>query len=113
MYINLHYQFLRHLGVIGAGLMGAGIANVTCDKGIKTTLIDTSDEALSRGFEQIKKQIDGQVKRKRISALQSQQALSNIKPSITYDQLKDADVVIEAVFEDLKLKHQIIQKVIF
>lgn len=93
--------------------MGAGIANVTCDKGIKTTLIDTSDASLSRGFEQIKKQIDGQVKRKKISTLQGQQALSNIKPSLAYDQLKDADVVIEAVFEDLKLKHKIIQNVVF
>lgn len=98
--------------MIGAGLMGAGIANVSCDKNIKTTLIDTSDTALSRGVEQIKKQIDGQVKRKKISFLQGQQALSNIKPSITYDQLKDADVVIEAVFEDLNLKHKIIQNVI-
>jgi enoyl-CoA hydratase/long-chain 3-hydroxyacyl-CoA dehydrogenase len=97
--------------VIGAGLMGAGIANVTVDKGIETVLIDVNQEALDRGLKQIATQMEGAVKRKKYSVAERATFLTKLNSSIDYTPLKKADVVIEAVFEDLNLKHQIIQKV--
>lgn len=92
--------------------MGAGIANVTVDKGIHTALIDTSQEALDRGLKQISTQLDGAVKRKKYSHCERDVFFSNLTPSLSYEPLHNADVVIEAVFEDLSLKHKIIKKVI-
>ncbi|KAI1722089.1 3-hydroxyacyl-CoA dehydrogenase, NAD binding domain-containing protein [Ditylenchus destructor] len=100
----------KNVGVIGAGLMGAGIANVTVDKGIHTALIDTSQEALDRGLKQISTQLDGAVKRKKYSHCERDVFFSNLTPSLSYEPLHNADVVIEAVFEDLSLKHKIIKK---
>lgn len=65
----INYIFsVRNLAVLGAGLMGAGIAQVTVDKGIKTILKDTSQQGLNRGMSQISNGFDGAVKRKRITA---------------------------------------------
>lgn len=99
----------KHLGVVGAGLMGAGIANVSIDKGIKTSLVDVSQEGLDRGIQQISAQINGQVKRKRITTAEKGVIMSNLHPALNYDGLKYADVVIEAVFEELSLKHKIVR----
>lgn len=63
-YINIS----RTLAVLGAGLMGAGIAQVTVDKGIKTIVKDASQQGLNRGLAQICTGFDGAVKRKRMSA---------------------------------------------
>jgi enoyl-CoA hydratase/long-chain 3-hydroxyacyl-CoA dehydrogenase len=117
VFINFIYNLYsyalkkRCLGVIGAGLMGAGIANVTVDKGIETVLIDVNQEALDRGLKQIATQMEGAVKRKKYSVAERATFLTKLNSSIDYTPLKKADVVIEAVFEDLNLKHQIIQKV--
>ena len=91
--------------------MGAGIANVSIDKGINTVLIDTSNEALDRGQKQIIAQLDGAVKRKRYTKPERDAYLSRLNPTTSYDELRNADVVIEAVFEDLKLKHKILQQI--
>ncbi|KAL3075970.1 hypothetical protein niasHT_037223 [Heterodera trifolii] len=102
----------ERLGVIGAGLMGAGIANVSIDKGIQTTLVDTKQEALDRGLKQITAQMEGQLKRRKINAAEHAIFLSKLNPVVDdYEQLRDSDVVIEAVFEDVGLKHKIIQKI--
>uniref|UniRef100_A0A7E4ZXR9 Trifunctional enzyme subunit alpha, mitochondrial n=1 Tax=Panagrellus redivivus TaxID=6233 RepID=A0A7E4ZXR9_PANRE len=100
----------ENLGVIGAGLMGAGIANVSIDKGINTVLIDTNQEGLDRGLKQIATQLDGSVKRKRYSKPERDAYFARLTPTTSYDKLNKADVVIEAVFEDLGLKHKIIQQ---
>jgi enoyl-CoA hydratase/long-chain 3-hydroxyacyl-CoA dehydrogenase len=101
----------QNIGVIGAGLMGAGIANVSIDKGINTILIDTSKEALDRGQKQIIAQLDGSVKRKRYSKPERDSFITRLTPATSYNELRNADVVIEAVFEDLNLKHKIIQQI--
>lgn len=101
----------ERMGVIGAGLMGAGIANVSIDKGIETVLVDTNQEALDRGIKQICTQMEGQLKKRKFTPAEHAVFLSNLKPSVNdYSQLGNADVVVEAVFEDLGLKHKIIQK---
>lgn len=92
--------------------MGAGIANVTVDKGIETTLIDNNQAGLDRGLKQITSQLEGAVKRKKYTSSTKDIYLSNLTPSTDYSHLKHADVVIEAVFEDMNLKHKIIKQVI-
>uniref|UniRef100_A0A914H7H5 enoyl-CoA hydratase n=1 Tax=Globodera rostochiensis TaxID=31243 RepID=A0A914H7H5_GLORO len=101
----------ERMAVIGAGLMGAGIANVSIDKGIETILVDTSQAALDRGLKQITTQMEGQLKRKKFTAAEHAVFLTKLKPVVNdYEKLREVDVVVEAVFEDVGLKHKIIQK---
>ena len=99
------------LAVLGAGLMGAGIAQVSVDKGYRTILKDMSQAGLSRGIDQVQSGIDKAVKRKKISRFSGERFMSNLEGSLTYDNFKDVDMVIEAVFEDISLKHRVIKEV--
>lgn len=99
------------LGVLGGGLMGAGIAQVSVDKGMQVLLKDINVEGVSRGLSQIQKGIDTNVKRKRISKLEGEQHFSNCEGTTNYDHFKQCDMIIEAVFEDLSLKHKVVQEV--
>lgn len=63
-----NFCFSRTVGVLGAGLMGAGIAHVTVDKGLQVVLKDTNKDGLSRGIAQIEKGLTGAVKRKKMTA---------------------------------------------
>ncbi|CAG5132722.1 unnamed protein product, partial [Candidula unifasciata] len=101
---------VKTLGILGAGLMGAGIAQVSIDKGIRTLLKDTSIKGLSRGEDQIQKGLDQAVKRKKITAFERDCLLSNLEPTLTYDGFNTCDLVIEAVFEDINIKHKVIQE---
>lgn len=91
--------------------MGAGIANVTIDKDIKTTLIDTSMDALARGAKQISCQLEFALKRKKYSPAEKERHFAHLHMSTDYSALSTADVVIEAVFENLALKHKIMKNV--
>lgn len=101
---------VQTLGVLGAGLMGAGIVQVTVDKGVKVVMKDATDAGLSRGIGQVQKGLETAVKRKRISALERDQVLANLVPTLNYNDFKNSDMVIEAVFEDIKIKHRVIQE---
>ncbi len=105
-------RFIRStVGILGAGLMGAGIAQVSVDKGMKVLLKDVSNDGVARGLGQIQKGIDGKVKRKKISKLEGEQHFSNCIGTTDYDRFKQCDMIIEAVFEDLSLKHKVVQEV--
>lgn len=99
------------LGVLGAGLMGAGIAQVSVDKGYKTILKDMSEAGLARGIDQVQSGVDKAVKRKKITKFTGEQYMTNLDPALTYEGFKDVDMVIEAVFEDLAIKHKVIKEV--
>ncbi|CAJ0595187.1 unnamed protein product [Cylicocyclus nassatus] len=101
----------KEVAVVGAGLMGAGIANVTIDKGLKCVLLDMNEKGLERGENQIANHLDGQVKRKKINKLEKEQIVTNLVATCNYNAMKNADIVIEAVFEDLELKHKVIKQV--
>lgn len=101
---------VQNLAVLGAGLMGAGIAQVSMDKGLKVIMKDASEAGLGRGVDQIQKGFETQVKRKRISALDRDKIFTNLVPTLSYDQFKTADMVIEAVFEDIGIKHRVIKE---
>merc|ERR1712012_146415 len=101
----------QSIGILGAGLMGAGIAQVSIDKGIKTVMKDVSNEGLARGIFQIKDGINKKVKRKKISGLDGDRQMAILDSTTDYTKLKDVDMIIEAVFEDINLKHRVVKEV--
>jgi 3-hydroxyacyl-CoA dehydrogenase / enoyl-CoA hydratase / 3-hydroxybutyryl-CoA epimerase len=97
-------QAYRKIGVLGAGMMGAGIAHVSAEAGLEVILIDQSQDAADRGKTYSAKLLDKQVQQGRLTAEKRDGILARIVPTTAYDQLKDADLVIEAVFEDRGVK---------
>ncbi|CAG9863338.1 unnamed protein product [Phyllotreta striolata] len=102
---------VKSVAVLGAGLMGAGIAQVTVDKGYQVILKDSNNAGLARGVNQVATGLNGAVKRKKISGLERDRFLSNLNATLSYDSFKQADIVIEAVFEDLNIKHKVLKEV--
>src|SRR6266478_5860482 len=100
---------VEKVGILGAGLMGAGIAYVTAEAGIPARLKDKDDAALGRGLKQIASLLDEAVKRKRLSWREREERLALITGTTDYSGLKTADVVIEAVFEDLDIKQAVLR----
>lgn len=91
--------------------MGAGIVQVSVDKGYKVVMKDASQHGLSRGIGQVQKGLENAIKRKRITGLDRDKILTNLTSTLDYDQFRDADVVIEAVFEDIGIKHKVIKEI--
>ncbi|XP_034947549.1 trifunctional enzyme subunit alpha, mitochondrial [Chelonus insularis] len=102
---------VKSIAVVGAGLMGAGIAHVSIDKGYTVILKDTTDTGLYRGVGQIQKGYDTAVKRKRISVIEKDKIMTNLVPTLDYKEFKNVDIVIEAVFEDIAIKHKVIKEI--
>jgi len=98
------------IAVLGAGLMGAGIAQVSVDKGMQCYLKDMSSEGLARGVHQVTSGVDKKVKRKKISKLDGERHVANLIPTLDYEGFENVDMVIEAVFEDLNIKHKVIRE---
>ncbi|XP_075992393.1 monolysocardiolipin acyltransferase Mtpalpha [Anticarsia gemmatalis] len=101
---------VKTIGVLGAGLMGAGIVHVSIDKGYHVVMKDATNAGLYRGVGQIQTGLGNAVKRKRISALQRDKFLANLLPTLEYSKFKNCDCVIEAVFEDINIKHKVIKE---
>merc|ERR1712126_780197 len=99
------------IGILGAGLMGAGIAQVSVDKGYTTVLKDMNSAGLARGLNQVQDYLDKKAKRKKISKLQSEQYMANLLPALDYSDFGKVDMVIEAVFEDINIKHRVVKEV--
>uniref|UniRef100_A0A8C5TG39 Trifunctional enzyme subunit alpha, mitochondrial n=1 Tax=Malurus cyaneus samueli TaxID=2593467 RepID=A0A8C5TG39_9PASS len=102
---------VKTLAVLGAGLMGAGIAQVSVDKGIKTILKDTAQKGLDRGQQQVYKGLNGKVKKKSLTSFERDSILSNLMGQLDYKGFEKADMVIEAVFEDINVKHKVLKEV--
>ncbi|ODN04728.1 Trifunctional enzyme subunit alpha, mitochondrial [Orchesella cincta] len=101
----------KNLAVLGAGLMGAGIAQVSIDKGYSCILKDATDQGLVRGHNQISKNFETAVKRKRHANADVEKFMSNLSLQLDYKNFDKLDMVIEAVFEDINLKHRVIKEV--
>jgi 3-hydroxyacyl-CoA dehydrogenase len=95
------------LGIVGAGTMGGGIAMCFANAGIPVTIVDAKQEALDRGMATIRKNYERSVARGSLKAEAMEERLALIRPTLDYGALADADVVIEAVFENLALKKEI------
>ena len=102
---------VKKLGVIGAGMMGAGIAYVAANAGIEVVLIDSSKEAADRGRAHSEVILDKGMKRGKVTAEKKGEVLGRITATTEYAALAGADLVVEAVFEDPKVKAEVTAKV--
>ena len=100
---------IKSVGVIGAGLMGGGIAMCFANAGIPVTIVDMKQEALDRGLGVIRKNYEGSVKKGKLSPDRMEKAIDLISGSITSKDLSDCDLVIEAVFERMNVKKSIFE----
>jgi 3-hydroxyacyl-CoA dehydrogenase len=98
---------IRRAAVIGAGLMGSGIAMCFANAGIPVTLIDTKKEALERGLENIRKNYAASVSRNRLTEPQMNERMQAISSALDLGAAGEADVVVEAVYERMDLKQDI------
>ncbi|WP_288100997.1 3-hydroxybutyryl-CoA dehydrogenase [Pseudomonas sp.] len=102
---------LQNIGVIGAGTMGNGIAQVCALAGFNVTLIDISESALQKALATVGKNLDRQVAKETLTPEQKLAALDKIRTSTDYASLKDAQLVIEAATENLDLKLRVLQQI--
>jgi 3-hydroxybutyryl-CoA dehydrogenase len=98
---------VKTIGIIGAGQMGAGIAQVAAVAGYNVIMNDIKQEFVDRGMAGIQKSLGKFVEKEKISAKDRDAALSRIKPTLNLDDMKDADLVVEAIIEDLELKKKV------
>jgi 3-hydroxyacyl-CoA dehydrogenase/enoyl-CoA hydratase/3-hydroxybutyryl-CoA epimerase len=101
---------VRKLGVLGAGMMGAGIAYVSARAGIEVVLLDTTQALADRGKAHSAGLLDGQVKKGRLTAAEKEAVLARIHPTTAFEDLAGCDLVIEAVFEDRAVKADVTRK---
>ncbi|MFC5721344.1 3-hydroxyacyl-CoA dehydrogenase family protein [Streptomyces gamaensis] len=97
----------RKLAVIGAGLMGSGIAQVSAQAGWDVVLRDVTDAALKRGTDGIAASYEKFVAKGKLQAAEAEEALARITTTTDLDAAADADVVVEAVFEDVEVKREL------
>jgi 3-hydroxybutyryl-CoA dehydrogenase len=95
---------IRRVGVVGAGTMGNGIAQVFTQAGFDVTLVDTAPAALARARDSIEKSLAKFVEKGRLTPVDRDAALARLATGSSLDALADADYVVEAVFEDLEAK---------
>lgn len=96
---------IRNIAVIGSGLMGRGIAHVAALGGFRTTVVDVSDEILRKALDNMRAEMEKAISLGKLTAEQKDQALARLAPETNLEKAaRDADLVIEAVPEDMKLK---------
>jgi 3-hydroxybutyryl-CoA dehydrogenase len=103
-------QMAGRLAVIGAGLMGAGIAQVAAQAGWEVTLRDLDDAAVQRGLSGIRKSLEKFASKGALSAEDVEAALGRITPTTDLEAAADADIVVEAVFERLDIKQDVFRE---
>jgi 3-hydroxyacyl-CoA dehydrogenase/enoyl-CoA hydratase/3-hydroxybutyryl-CoA epimerase len=101
---------VEHLGILGAGTMGGGIAYVAADKGIHVRMKDINNEALARGFKHAYDLWAKLFKRKSITKFELQQKMDLVTGGLDFAGFKQMDVVIEAIVEDLDIKRKVISE---
>lgn len=102
---------VQNVAILGAGLMGAGIGLVSIQKGFSVRLKDISWESLAAGKRYVWKALEGRVKRRSVSSFDAKKVLARLHTQVDYQHFKDSDLVVEAVFEDLSLKHRVLGEV--
>jgi 3-hydroxybutyryl-CoA dehydrogenase len=97
---------IARVGVVGCGLMGGGIAQVTAQAGFETTVVEATQELLDRGLGGIAKGLDGLVDKGRLPAAERDATRARLRGSLRLEDLADADLVIEAITENVALKKE-------
>ena len=101
---------IKSAAVIGAGTMGGGIAMNFANAGIPVTILEMKQEALDKGLATIRKNYENTMKKGKLSPEKFEQRVGLIKGSLSYDEIGQADIVVEAVFEDMGVKEQVFKK---
>ncbi|KQM40981.1 3-hydroxyacyl-CoA dehydrogenase [Sphingomonas sp. Leaf10] len=101
---------IKHIGVIGAGTMGGGIAMNFLSAGIPVTIVEMQQDALDRGVGIIRKNYEATAAKGRMKPEQVEQAMGLLTPSLSLNDLADVDLVIEAVYEEMSVKQDIFGK---
>jgi 3-hydroxybutyryl-CoA dehydrogenase len=97
---------VKKIGVVGCGLMGGGITQVVAQAGLPVTVVEASREFLDRGLGAIRRNLDGLVEKGRLEGGARDAAWGRIAGSVSLDDLRDADLVIEAITENVALKKE-------
>ncbi len=103
-------QNYARIGVLGAGMMGAGIAHVAADAGIEVVLLDSSEGAAARGKAHSAALLEKKVQQKRLTPAARDEKLARIHPTVDFADLAGVDLVIEAVFENREIKAEVTRK---
>jgi 3-hydroxyacyl-CoA dehydrogenase len=98
------------VAVIGAGTMGTGIAINFLNAGIAVRLLEVGQEALDKGVARVRQTYDGQLKKGKLDAAKLEARMALLKPTLSYADLGDVDLVIEAVFEDMGIKEKVFRQ---
>ncbi|MFP5339353.1 MAG: 3-hydroxyacyl-CoA dehydrogenase NAD-binding domain-containing protein [Gammaproteobacteria bacterium] len=101
---------IRSVAVIGAGTMGGGIAMNFLNAGLPVKILEMKQEALDRGIATIRKNYEAQVKKGKLAQDKYEQRMALLSTTLSYDAIKDADLVIEAVFEDMGVKQKVFEQ---
>ncbi len=101
---------IKKIGVVGAGTMGGGIAQIAAQSGFEVILEDMSEEYVRAGFEKIKERLEKRVREGKLENKEKERILSNIKTTASPEDCKDADLIIEAVIEKEDTKKQIFKE---
>ena len=101
---------VKSVGIIGAGTMGTGIGINFLNAGIPVTILETRADALERGVAAVRKVYDDRVKKGKMKADKAAANVALLKPTLSYDDLREVDLVIEAVFEDIGVKEAVFRK---
>jgi len=98
---------IKKIGVIGAGQMGHGIALVSAQAGFDVIIRDTTDDFVKKGIGKIEKFLDKSIEKGKMIADDKKKILSHVKGTIKLDDLKNVDLIIEAIFENIQVKKQL------
>lgn len=101
---------INKIGVLGAGQMGAGIAQVSAQSGYEVILRDIKEKLLENGMNSIKRNLNSMVDKEKISASEKDEILSKISTTLEMDDLEDCDLIMEAVPEKLELKQDVFEE---
>jgi 3-hydroxyacyl-CoA dehydrogenase len=101
---------IKSVAVIGAGTMGGGIAMNFANAGIPVTVLETGQAALDKGLATVRKNYENTLKKGRLTQDEFDKRVKQITGTLSYDDIKNADLVIEAVFEDMQVKKQVFEK---
>src|SRR5690606_28812623 len=101
---------IKQVGVIGAGTKSTVIIINFLNAGIPVTIVEMKKEGLDRGISAIRKVYEGREKKGKMSQEKAEAAMALVTPSLSYDDLRNADLVIEAVFEEMGVKESVFKK---
>ena len=101
---------IAQVAVVGAGTMGTGIAMCFADAGIPVRLLEAQPANLERGMDAVRRNYASAVARGALTQAEMDRRLSRVRPTLDYADLADADLVVEAVFEELGVKEQVFRR---